>query len=282
MLNAITGAALFGNFYYHHQELIKSLLRLKEKEQRPVLTEKDDFDLPKDWELKIKENLNKIVTESEKKPEIKITDNKLYRGEVKKIQGEKVPTGKGMMETLNDKRKYIGIFQGGDLNGEGGIVDPSGSRTIGNFKNGNLDGLGMLQNYYEKTYKGNFKDGKPCGKGRWIFKDESFCITDTADEENITAKCYEKSNELYYEGDYNNYTYTGKGKFYYENGESYEGELSEGNIEGYGIRRDKHGDELYQGQFLNNQFVGRLQNREVAGYITIGVLNILMSIILKK
>lgn len=282
MLNIITGTALFSNFYYHHQELIKVLLRLKEKDTRPKLTPEDDFDFPEKWEDSMKNKLNDIIKASEKKSELKITDNKVYKGEYKTIKGEKLPFGKGVLEFVRDNRKHIGNFQNGDLNGDGGVVESSGSKVIGTFKNGQLDGLGEMLNFFGKSYKGNFKEGKPHGKGKWLFQDGSFCVTDTKDEDNIFAKCYEKNNELYYVGDYKNYAYTGTGKFYFENGESYEGEMNEGKVEGYGVRRDKYGDELYKGDFINNQFVGRLQNREVVGYITIGVLNIILSLISKK
>jgi len=282
MINALTVSALAGNFYYHHQELLKSILRLKNGEKRPILKEENDFELPKNWENNIKDQLNSIIKAHNEKSPVKITDYKTYKGEYKNIKGDKIPSGKGILETVKDGRKYIGTFQNGELTGEGGIMDPSGSRIIGTFKNGSLDGLGEMLNDFGKTYKGNFKEGTPAGKGKWIFQDGSFCITDTQDEENIIAECYEKNRELYYKGDYKNYSYTGKGLFYFENGESYEGDMIEGKVEGYGIRRDKYGDELYRGNFVNNQFIGKLQNREVAGYIAIGVVNILLSMILKK
>ena len=282
MINALTVSALMGNFYYHHQELLKSILRLKNGENRPILKEENDFELPKNWENNIKDQLNSIIKAYNDKSQVKITDYKTYKGEYKNIKGDKIPNGKGILETVKDGRKYIGTFQNGELTGEGGIMDPSGSRILGTFKNGSLDGLGEMLNDFGKTYKGNFQEGSPFGKGKWIFQDGSFCITDTKDEENIMAECYEKNRELYYKGDYKNYSYTGKGIFYFDNGESYEGDMVEGKVEGYGIRRDKYGDELYRGNFVNNQYIGKLQNREVAGYVAIGVLNIILSMLLKK
>ena len=282
MLNAVTGAALFGNFFYHHKEFLQTILFLREKQKRPILLEEDDYDLPINWETNIKDNLNKIVKDSEKKTEAKITDNKKYRGDYKIIDGEKVPHGKGVLELINDNRKSVGTFNEGRLNGEGGITDDSGSKVIGTFRNNYLDGLGLMLNQFEKTYKGNFKEGQPYGRGKWIFKDGSFCVTDTKDAENITAKCYEKNRELYYVGDFKDYSYTGQGKYYFENGESYEGEMNEGRVEGYGSRKDQYGDELYRGQFVNNAYIGSLQNREVAGYIGVGIVNIVLSIIFKR
>lgn len=282
MINILTGVALVANFYYHHNELLKTLLRLRDKEKRPVLTEADDFELPKDWETNMKEHLNKIIKTYEKKNEVKITDNKSFKGEVKTIKKVKVPHGKGILETLRDNRKYIGTFENGELNGEGGIIYPSGAKILGTFKNGSLDGVGEMLNDFGKSYKGHFKEGKPFGKGKWIFDDGSFCITDMKDEENIYAQCYERNNELYYKGGYKNFGYTGKGKFYFENNESYEGDMNEGKFEGYGIRRDKYGDELYRGTFVDNKYVGYFQQREVIGYVTIGIVNILSSMILKR
>ncbi len=282
MINALTVSALAGNFYYHHQEMLKYFLRIKTGDNRPILKDEDDFELPKNWENSVKDNLNSIVKAYNDKSSVKITDYKTYKGEYKNIKGDKIPQGKGILETVKDGRKYIGTFQNGELTGEGGIIDPSGSKILGTFKNGSLDGLGEMLNDFGKTYKGNFQEGRPFGKGKWIFQDGSFCITDTVDEDNIMAACYEKDNKMYYKGEYKNYSYTGKGIFYFENDESYEGDMNEGKVEGYGIRRDKFGDELYKGNFINNQYMGKLQNREVVGYVAIGVVNILLSMLLKK
>jgi len=281
MLNGLTLTALFGNFYYHHQELIKTFLRLKEKEQRPILTDEDDFDLPKGWDAYIKEKLNSIIKDCEKKSEIKITDNKKYRGEVKTIQKEKVPFGKGILEFTNGK-KIVGTFENGELNGEGGIIEPSGFRVMGNFKNGKLDGIGEIVYDNKRTYRGKFKEGTGIEKGRLNWADDHFCILNIVDEESTTAKCFEPSKELYYIGDYKNYHCTGKGKVYFGDAQSYEGDVYEGILEGYGVRKDKYGDELYRGPFSNNEFKGKLQNREVVGYITIGVVNIILSLLIRK
>ncbi len=279
MLNGVTIAALLGNYYYFHPEYVKTVLGLKEKAKKPVLVEEDDFEPPRDWEVERKEYLNKVIRENEKKTKIKLTDNKIYRGEAKKIDGEKVPYGKGYVEFENGKR-MVGSFINGELNGEGGIVDPDVSQALGNYKNGELEGLGAVL-FPFKSYRGYFVNGAPSGKGKWNFDGGSSCVTETIDQDNITAKCYTKDNELYYQGDYKNFSYTGKGKFYFDNGETYEGDLKDGKLDGYGTQRDKYGDKMYSGEFVDNVFKGKMDWKEVYGYLAIGVLNMALSLLKK-
>lgn len=117
---------------------------------------------------------------------------------------------------------------------------------MGEFKDGVFDGLGAyydLNQQYE--FRGMFKEGELGQRWKLIMPKNQFCIMEKVDERVHHAKCYEKDNTKYYEGDYQDFNFTGNGVFYFENGEKYSGEFKNGVPNGYGRRLDRYGDILY-------------------------------------
>ena len=270
------------NCWYHHQEFIKAHLGLREKPKKPVLKEEDDFSLPDGWEQNIKKNLSAIWEKYKGASKITLPSGAQYRGETKKEKGNKIPHGKGILDDP-DNFLYIGNFNNQKYEGEGQLLQSTGTKLLGNFKQDELDGYGIVTNDKGTTYQGIFKNNVPYLRGKITYPDGAFCIVNEENKENVMAHCYEKNKELYYKGDFKGYVYDGKGTLYLDNGEIYEGEFKKGKIEGYGRRLDKYGDELYRGNFVDGQFTGSwpVQNRETSIYIGIGLVNVLVSLLKK-
>lgn len=279
-IDALSVAAAVGNCWFHHQEFFRYYLGMREKYQRPVLKSDIEYRPPEKWEENLKNSLNTIWEKYKDKKPITLQSGQQYKGETKKVKGTVIPHGKGILGVPGDYL-YVGNFENGIENGEGQALRSDTSKRLGTFKNGALTGLALISMGEGDTYIGNFKEDQPIGKGKLLLKNGSFCNVDIEESKSM-AECYEKNNEMYYKGDFTDFKCSGKGTFYFDNGESYEGDLVEGNIEGYGKRFDKYGDELYRGNFANNQYKGYFQERETIGYLTIGFVNLLLHALTRK
>ena len=146
-------------------------------------------------------------------------------------------TGKGSLYMKSGK-KYEGNFINGELNGWCRYINTKGVCYEGLFIDGVLNGKGEIikidDNRRKKIYKGDIKNFKKEGKGK------------------------EKTNDYFYEGDFVNDLWHGHGKiiFYNHNGDSYEGQFTNGEITGKGfyIWKNKH---TYLGDFVAGKMHGR-------------------------
>ena len=146
-------------------------------------------------------------------------------------------TGKGILYIKNGK-KYEGNFLNGELNGWCRYLNTKGVCYEGLFINGVLNGKGEIikidDNRRKNIYKGDIKNFKKEGKGE------------------------EKTNDYFYEGDFVNDLRHGNGKmiFYNNNGDSYEGQFTNGEITGKGfyIWKNKH---TYFGDFVAGKMHGK-------------------------
>jgi hypothetical protein len=102
----------------------------------------------------------------------------------------------------------------------------------GEFKNGNFHGKGTFYSGGEYTYKGNFKDGRFNGQGK-----------------------IEYNSGENFEGLFKNDEKI-KGKWIFENGDIYEGEIKNGASHGKGKAVYKKSGRTYLGQFKNGAFHG--------------------------
>ena len=73
------------------------------------------------------------------------------------------------------------------------------------------------------------------------------------------GKLYYKDGSIKYEGDFENNTYDGEGKYNYENGEYYIGDWLNGNRHGIGKLYDKDGNVKNEGFFHNDSFKGNVK-----------------------
>ena len=184
---------------------------------------------------------NKNLISTKEDGDIIIINNEtcLFKGQMEKNEfndNKKELTGKGELYLKNGE-KYEGIFINGKLNGIGRYINDKCICYEGIFNNGILEGKGIRiktgEDGNKRIYKGDLKNYKKEGKGR------------------IECKTY------IYEGDFVNDKKKGKGKLIYnENGNMYEGEFDNDDINGYGLYtfKNKHS---YEGEFLNGFFHGK-------------------------
>ena len=152
----------------------------------------------------------------------------IYEGEIK----NSLFNGKGKMIYSNDT-----IFEGNFINGERGnygkIIYDDGSYYLGNFKNDLPNGKGEFKWKNGYLYKGNFIDGKIEGEGE--IKNE-------------------KSGS-FYKGNFKNNNFHDKGNFKFSSGSIYKGEYYLGKKDGEGIY-NKYDGIKYNGNFSNGKLNG--------------------------
>ena len=138
--------------------------------------------------------------------------NKIYEGI---FINENPKEGKNLrIYEYNGEIKYEGDFLEGNYNGYGILY-----------------GKGSITEYNLKLYEGEFKEGKYYGLGKKY-------------QDNYLG------NYLYYEGNFNNNIFDGKGILFYQNGQKfYEGNFQENKIEGEGIKYYQNGSKKIEGIF---------------------------------
>ena len=152
----------------------------------------------------------------------------IYEGEIK----NSLFNGKGKMIYSNGT-----IFEGNFINGERGnygkIIYDDGSYYLGNFKNDLPNGKGEFKWKNGYLYKGNFIDGKIEGEGE--IKNE-------------------KSGS-FYKGNFKNNNFHDKGNFKFSSGSIYKGEYYLGKKDGEGLY-NKYDGIKYNGNFSNGKLNG--------------------------
>lgn len=121
--------------------------------------------------------------------------------------------------TNEDGSVYIGQIENGLANGKGKMTYANGDTYEGELKNNKMNGEGT---YISSTYsyKGTFMNGKKEGYGRIDYKYPA------NDQRDFDTK--------YYDGEWINDYYDGKGEFQYINGDTYIGEFENGFFDGKG------------------------------------------------
>ena len=138
---------------------------------------------------------------------VEITQFCKYEGQMN--PNTEKPEGLGKM--VEDGDYYEGVFFDGKLNGPGRCL-VNGDLYEGNFQMGKLEGQGIIRSLEGMEYQGEFKDGVKHGQGveKW-------------------------ENGSKYEGQFVKGEKDVKGKFTWtEDGNSYDGELKNGNLHGWG------------------------------------------------
>ena len=149
-----------------------------------------------------------------------------------------------------------GNFDGFSVNGKGIIKSPDEGIYIGEFKDSKKDGIGTFTWYEGSIYRGEWSEDKIEGEGIYIdaenaryegiFKNNKIYdgtyteINDLASyyvnykEGKITTSRIEFKDGSVYEGEMNDVSLNGTGKFTFSNGDSYEGTFKNGKRNGQG------------------------------------------------
>ena len=151
----------------------------------------------------------------------------IYKGDLN-IHGERHGLGK----LITPYYELVGMWKNEKLNGWGRQSRCNGEVFEGRFVNGLLNGKGIFLNGKSNKYLGEFKDMKKWGKGKLL------------------------TDEIIYEGDFNNDKIEGRGKIkIFKSGIEYEGTFINDNIEGAGIFKFLNGD-IYEGEVKNGKIHG--------------------------
>ena len=169
-----------------------------------------------------------------------LPNDDIYEGEIQ----NSIFNGNGKL-ICNDGTIYEGNFINGEKNGIFKIYFNDGSKYFGGYYNENLNGEGEFfwnNGYY---YKGNFSNGKLEGKG--ILKNENskseyngFFSNNNFEGEGI----FKWKNGTFYKGCYHLSKRNGKGFYKDNNGITYNGNWSEGKINGLG--EFNNGNKIYK------------------------------------
>ena len=167
---------------------------------------------------------------------------------------------KGLL-TYGNGARYSGSFDAGLPHGEG-IFYGNGQEALwdGQWSHGRMDGVGTYFFDNGDYYDGRMKDGQPDGdgaicnkkgnlllKGKWkegcrdgeflaFFADGSYCsVTYEKDVKNGPCVFYDEQKSRVGSGTFVNDVFSGKGRFLFEDGSVYEGDVKGGEYDGEGM-----------------------------------------------
>lgn len=196
--------------------------------------------------------------------------------------------GQGTL-SYSDGTKYIGSWKNDDRHGKGTYTWPSGQKYIGEWVGNIRNGYGILTVPGGIKYAGEWKDGKEHGRGKathydgriedgeWKlgeyvgeWKEENTRVEPNEDggsENDFDVSLIEDRSgnvkEQKYEGDLRDGRPHGKGKMFYESGNSYDGEWKDGKKHGWGEAILVGGSNFlevkdkYVGEFKDGLFHGK-------------------------
>ena len=156
----------------------------------------------------------------------------------------------------NKEGFYIGeLNEDNKLNGRGILILKDGTKYNGYFINNNFTGKGIIINNEGTLLKGNFINGNLEGFGIEKHLNGNFYEGNFLNgKKNGFGKEETKINK--YEGEFSNNLKNGNGKLYYKLlNEVYEGQFENNNITGEGIYKFNN-NEIYKGSFLKGKMNG--------------------------
>lgn len=173
-----------------------------------------------------------------------------------KDNGGPIVRGKFITTQLTNEGSFILMKYQGDLckdsllsHGYGKIISYSlNLRYEGQFKEDNMTGYGILMNSGMR-YEGELVNGVIHGRGRIIMKDYKINgLWNSGFPYGIVKVIYADGTK--YEGPFEKYEATGKGRLIFMNNDRYEGDILNREPHGYGRRILSNG-EIYEGNFVN-------------------------------
>jgi hypothetical protein len=163
--------------------------------------------------------------------------------------------------------KYIGDWSNDKFNGYGRFIDVQGNIYEGIFEN-NL----MKEGKYETLngmylYKGSWLNGKKHGYGKETTNEIEYTGQFIEDLKHGKGNINLKFQEEKYEGEFSNGEITGKGTYYWKNGNTYTGQFLKGKIHGKGLYKWNDGGE-YEGSYEHGvkQGYGRYKMKDGSIY----------------
>ncbi len=163
--------------------------------------------------------------------------------------------------------KYSGEWKDGFHHGLGKMTFANGSYYQGNFVNGNFEGEGEYKDIRKNGtighYKGNFIKGRFAGEGEHtlshINKNKVKHYKGNFVNGEYSGFGIFTSSNGHYVGNFVSNKFEGKGKYFWTNGDCYEGEFHDNKFHGQGILTNLEKNleiNKYEGMFANNKFNG--------------------------
>jgi len=158
----------------------------------------------------------------------------------------------GLFRFCSPKEQYLGYLKEGDYEGVGTLQSPNAIRQ-GRFLNGSLNGYANTIDFQiRESYKGFFKFGLFHGDGvlkrRTFIHNGNFCLG----EANGFGIQYIEDNSLII-GNWNKVSTEGFTIISYSDESLFEGNLTGGRKEGPGHYSSTTGDQIFIGEYSNNQ-----------------------------
>lgn len=174
--------------------------------------------------------------------------------------GNNQPNGFGemtMVETIGpwvEGDKLNGIFENGNLNGEGKCSFASGASYAGMYENGLMNGKGKHITKDGDVYEGEFVNNQYSGTGTYTSHDGSKYSGQLKDSYFDGQGTYTWTNGDTYTGEWINGQREGNGTYIWASGEKYVGQFKNNKKDGQGIYYDANGEILQQGTWVNGEF----------------------------
>lgn len=150
---------------------------------------------------------------------------------------------------------YKGNFKNNVFNGKGLFINKTGDYYLGNWENGESKGKGELVMKSGTKYTGDFAENKKQGTGTEIYNSGDIFEGEFVNNEKTKGKIYFKDGSTY-NGDVKNGKITGRGEYKWPDGRKYEGDIKEGIIEGNGKTTYPDGS-WYEGEYVDNKKNGK-------------------------
>jgi hypothetical protein len=145
-----------------------------------------------------------------------------------------------------------------EIIGLGELKFKDGSLYQGEIKNRTFNGKGRMTRSNGDVYQGEYIDGKADGKGTFVDMEGSMYVGDwSVDKQHGHGnETWSDNGTMKYDGQYQQGSKTGKGKFEYE-GSVYDGDFIDGKFHGQGKYFFADSGKIYRGKFVHNQIQGK-------------------------
>lgn len=150
-----------------------------------------------------------------------------------------------------DGIKFEGIWENSKLHGIGRYFTNDGGYYIGTFFEGSANGKGVFCRKNNSIYNGYWLNDMPEGEGEESFPDGSRFKGYYKNGQKVSGK-FQWEDGSYYEGELENDKFQGRGLYFWSEGRSYTGEWYEGKMSGQGLFTYLDGS-YYEGEFHNGQ-----------------------------
>jgi|GEM_PF-2822815 len=160
--------------------------------------------------------------------------------------------GSGKVYTKDGKLVFEGTFKNDGRNGNGWGLYGDGYKYEGMYANDQFHGQGKLFYQGQLTYSGEWNNGFKARGKTYINNVLFYEGTYLDDKPHGYGTFYDDHGNAAYRGQVNNWSKTGIGMIYYDNGDIYVGEVLFGKADGQGILSLADGNIKHDGFFLED------------------------------